>query len=49
MYLLQAKQINIYDLRPFYESKIFESNHFIYDAKKKMIIQTLPTVREAAA
>uniref|UniRef100_T1IA51 DNA replication licensing factor MCM2 n=1 Tax=Rhodnius prolixus TaxID=13249 RepID=T1IA51_RHOPR len=37
----KAKQIKIYDVRPFYESKIFESNHFKYDAQKKMIVQTL--------
>lgn len=38
----KAKQIKIFDVRPFYESKIFENNHFEYDAKRKMIIQRVP-------
>uniref|UniRef100_A0A1B6CC10 DNA replication licensing factor MCM2 n=1 Tax=Clastoptera arizonana TaxID=38151 RepID=A0A1B6CC10_9HEMI len=42
----KAKQINIFDLRPFYDSKLFESNHFVYDSKRKMIVQTLPNSRE---
>lgn len=40
--LFQAKQIDIRDLKPFYHSKIFESNDFVYDAKRKVIIHTLP-------
>uniref|UniRef100_A0A1B6ESV9 DNA replication licensing factor MCM2 n=2 Tax=Proconiini TaxID=565685 RepID=A0A1B6ESV9_9HEMI len=47
-FLDKAKQINIYDLRDFYESKIFESNHFKYDAKRKLIVQTLPSTRVTA-
>uniref|UniRef100_A0A1B6LKB5 MCM C-terminal AAA(+) ATPase domain-containing protein n=1 Tax=Graphocephala atropunctata TaxID=36148 RepID=A0A1B6LKB5_9HEMI len=47
-FLDKAKQINIYDLRDFYESKIFESNHFRYDAKRKLIVQTLPSTRVTA-
>ncbi|CAH1102373.1 unnamed protein product [Psylliodes chrysocephalus] len=38
----KAKQIDIRDLKPFYHSKIFESNDFVYDAKRKVIIHTLP-------
>lgn len=41
-YNFQAKQIDIHDLKPFYKSKIFESNHFTYDAKRKVIIHTVP-------
>lgn len=40
--ILQAKQIDIHDLKPFYESKIFKSNDFVYDAKRKVIIHTVP-------
>lgn len=46
--LFQAKQINIFDLRDFYESKIFEVNHFKFDAARKMIVQTLPNTRITA-
>lgn len=38
----KAKQIDIHDLKPFYRSKIFETNNFVYDAKKKVIIHTVP-------
>ncbi|XP_019880539.1 DNA replication licensing factor Mcm2 [Aethina tumida] len=38
----KAKQIDIHDLKPFYKSKIFESNNFSYDAKRKVIIHTVP-------
>ncbi|CAH1402014.1 unnamed protein product [Nezara viridula] len=38
----KAKQIKIYDVRPFYESKVFEMNHFEYDPKKKLIVQRIP-------
>ncbi|XP_076656478.1 DNA replication licensing factor Mcm2 isoform X2 [Halictus rubicundus] len=38
----RAKQIDIYNLHPFYESDIFKSNNFVYDSKRKVIIQTLP-------
>ncbi len=37
----QARQINILNLKPFYESEIFKANRFTHDPKKKMIIQTL--------
>lgn len=38
----RARQIDICNLHPFYESEIFKSNNFLYDAKRKVIIQTLP-------
>ncbi|XP_066256670.1 DNA replication licensing factor Mcm2 [Euwallacea similis] len=38
----KAKQIDINDLKPFYQSKIFENNHFVYDGKRKVIIHTVP-------
>ncbi|KAJ8968837.1 hypothetical protein NQ317_005305 [Molorchus minor] len=38
----KAKQIDIHDLKPFYQSKIFESNNFVYDSKRKTIIHTVP-------
>ncbi|XP_066139011.1 DNA replication licensing factor Mcm2 [Euwallacea fornicatus] len=38
----KAKQIDINDLKPFYQSKIFENNHFVYDSKRKVIIHTVP-------
>ncbi|ENN76347.1 DNA replication licensing factor Mcm2 [Dendroctonus ponderosae] len=38
----KAKQIEIHDLKPFFRSKIFESNHFSYDPKRKVIIHTVP-------
>ncbi|EFX76824.1 putative MCM2, Minichromosome maintenance complex component 2 [Daphnia pulex] len=37
----RARQINILNLKPFYDSEIFKVNRFTHDAKKKMIIQTL--------
>ncbi|KAL1488417.1 hypothetical protein ABEB36_014890 [Hypothenemus hampei] len=38
----KAKQIDIHDLKPFYQSKIFENNHFVYDARRKVILHTVP-------
>lgn len=37
----RARQINILNLKPFFESEIFKANRFTYDQKKKIIIQTL--------
>lgn len=37
----QARQINITNLKPFYDSEIFKVNRFTHDTKKKMIIQVL--------
>ncbi|XP_046389557.1 DNA replication licensing factor Mcm2 [Ischnura elegans] len=42
----RARLINIYDVKQFYESRIFKMNNFSYDAKRKIILQTVP---EAAA
>ncbi|CAG0884040.1 unnamed protein product [Cyprideis torosa] len=36
----KARQINIHNLRPFFESDIFKHNNFTYDARRKVIIQT---------
>ncbi|XP_012152928.1 DNA replication licensing factor Mcm2 [Megachile rotundata] len=38
----RAKQIDIYNLHPFYESDIFKTNNFVYDSRRKVIIQTFP-------
>ncbi|XP_074033184.1 DNA replication licensing factor Mcm2 [Leptinotarsa decemlineata] len=38
----KARQIDIHDLKPFYHSRIFESNNFVYDAKKKVILHIVP-------
>lgn len=38
----QAKQIDIRDVKPFYQSSIFEANNFIYDSKRKIILHTVP-------
>jgi DNA replication licensing factor MCM2 len=38
----RAKQINIFDLKAFFDSEIFKNNGFIYDAKRKIILQTVP-------
>nr|XP_032522476.1 DNA replication licensing factor Mcm2 [Danaus plexippus plexippus] len=40
----RARQINITDLKPFYDSRIFKMNNFSYDAKRKVIVHTLPEV-----
>ncbi|KAL4142954.1 hypothetical protein QTP88_005342 [Uroleucon formosanum] len=37
----RVKQIDIHDLRPFFESKLFKNNNFVYDEKRHIIIQTL--------
>ncbi|XP_063242568.1 DNA replication licensing factor Mcm2 [Bacillus rossius redtenbacheri] len=38
----RARMIDIHDVKPFYESKIFKTNNYVYDAKRKMIVQTIP-------
>ncbi|KAF2893898.1 hypothetical protein ILUMI_12275 [Ignelater luminosus] len=38
----KAKQLDIHDLKPFYQSKLFENNNFVYDARRKVIIHTIP-------
>ncbi|KAJ8919037.1 hypothetical protein NQ315_016943 [Exocentrus adspersus] len=43
----KAKQLDIHDLKPFYQSKIFESNNFVYDARRKVIIHTFPETNTA--
>merc|ERR1719150_3665263 len=39
--LEKAKQINIENLLPFYQSEIFKANNFSYDKKRKLVIQQL--------
>lgn len=41
----RAKQLDIYNLKPFYESELFKQNGFSYDAKRRIILQI---VTEAA-
>lgn len=38
----RAKQLNITNLKDFYESQLFKSNGFVYDAKRKVILQIVP-------
>lgn len=38
----RAKQIDIRDLKPFYESDLFKANGFTYDSTKKVIVQVVP-------
>ncbi|GFG36925.1 hypothetical protein Cfor_05367 [Coptotermes formosanus] len=38
----RARLIDIHDVKPLYESKIFKSNNYVYDAHRKMIVQTVP-------
>lgn len=42
VYELQAKQIDIHNLHTFYESDIFKTNNFVYEPRRKVIVQTLP-------
>jgi len=37
----KAKQINIENLQPFYNSEIFKANNFEYDKKRKLIVQSI--------
>lgn len=43
----RAKQIDIRDLKPFYESGIFKENGFSYNSEKKVIVQIVPEAAEA--
>nr|CAD7572918.1 unnamed protein product [Timema californicum] len=38
----RARLIDIHDVKPFYESKIFKANNYTYDSRRKLIIQTIP-------
>lgn len=38
----RAKQLNIINLKDFYDSQLFKSNGFVYDAKRKVILQNVP-------
>ncbi|XP_045166532.1 DNA replication licensing factor mcm2-like [Mercenaria mercenaria] len=35
----KARQINIHNLTPFYDSDIFKANRFSYDSKRNMVVQ----------
>uniref|UniRef100_A0A2S2R8N4 DNA replication licensing factor MCM2 n=1 Tax=Sipha flava TaxID=143950 RepID=A0A2S2R8N4_9HEMI len=37
----RVKQIDVHDFKPFFESKLFKNNNFVYDEKRHMITQTL--------
>lgn len=37
----RCKQVDVVNIKQFYESDIFVNNGFVYDAKKKTIIQTV--------
>lgn len=41
----RAKQLDIFNLKPFYESELFKQHGFAYDAKRRIILQI---VTEAA-
>ncbi|GLV43696.1 Minichromosome maintenance 2 [Carabus blaptoides fortunei] len=38
----KAKQVDIHDMKSFYESRIFKVNNFTYDSSRKVIIHALP-------
>lgn len=38
----RAKQLNITNLKDFYDSAVFKRNGFVYDAKRKAILQVVP-------
>ena len=38
---IQARQINIHNILPFYESEQFSHNRFIHDKKRKVIVQNM--------
>ncbi|XP_077293926.1 DNA replication licensing factor Mcm2 [Arctopsyche grandis] len=37
----RARQINVTDLKPFYDSRLFKINNFSYDHKRKLIVQVM--------
>lgn len=41
-FIERAKQINIFNLKSFYESEIFKNNGFNYDSRRKTILQVIP-------
>ena len=40
-FVLRTKQLNIHELTSFYDSPVFRSNKFVYDHKRKLLIQSL--------
>lgn len=43
----RAKQINVHELKTFYDSEIFRNNGFTFDARKKLIVQNVPEAATA--
>ncbi|KAE8742356.1 hypothetical protein FOCC_FOCC012043 [Frankliniella occidentalis] len=41
----KARQIDIHDVKPFFESRIFKANHYSYNPKKKAIVQLVADTR----
>lgn len=41
LFLFQAKQINVQNVGSFYDSPLFKTNRFIYERKRRMIVQTV--------
>ncbi|KAK7870011.1 hypothetical protein R5R35_011978 [Gryllus longicercus] len=46
-FLHKARMIDIHNVKPFYESRVFKANHFMYDPKRKVILQSVPEVTTA--
>lgn len=42
----RAKQLDIYDLKPFYESDVFKKNGFSYDPQRRVLLQIVPAGAE---
>ncbi|XP_031617639.1 DNA replication licensing factor Mcm2 [Contarinia nasturtii] len=42
----RAKAINIFNFKDFYESSIFKQHGYAYDAKRKVILQIVPTAAQ---
>lgn len=45
----QARQINIMNLQPFFDSDIFKCNNFTHDAKRQLIVQTFWVILSVTA
>ncbi|KXJ73497.1 DNA replication licensing factor Mcm2 [Aedes albopictus] len=43
----RAKTVDIHNLKPFYDSEVFKMNGFVYDAKRKTILQIVPEAAQA--
>lgn len=38
----RAKSINVYNFKDFYDSELFKTHGYVYDSKKKIILQVVP-------